>query len=194
MIYWTNKNIFSGYTFSETLWFWIDRNLFFYYVLPKSAFNKHRILKIDSATSNGNHGKYIFDSFGLRWRQHVTIGGLHEHCIAAEYTDCTRTVLIPRIKLFSSAPNFFFRCAEHDFRSEIFAMIINNVQGSTLWRFEVYPTAFFPPIASFMQHCTDPLHLTTSPLLFAYKGAPTTYRKWERQILLSINALKFLIK
>jgi hypothetical protein len=107
--------------------------IFFYCVFSKIAFNKHRTLKIDSATSTGNHGKYIFDSFGLRWRQRPTIEDLHEQCIATEDIDSTSTVLIPRTELFSSAPNLSFKVYRTRFPiQKDFAMIINKAQGSTL--------------------------------------------------------------
>ena len=163
MIYWTSEN------FSEPHDFELTAISFFYYVLLKIAFSKHRILKIDNATSTGNHANYILDSFGLRWRQHMIIGDLHGYCTAAAFTDSTNTVLIPRIKLCSSARTFPSNCAKGDFRSKKNLPWISITFRARRFNMLKYiQHHLFPPMASCLQHCTDPLHLTTSPLLLAY--------------------------
>jgi len=92
-------------------------------------------LKIDSAASTGNHGKYMkyVNVHWLWWRQLLIVRDLREHCIAEEVTGSVRAVLIPSIRLCLSQPTFPFRLCRRWFPIKTsFAMAISKVQSSNM--------------------------------------------------------------
>jgi hypothetical protein len=60
----------------------------------------------------------ILASLGLWCWQHMIVRGLYEHCIAAEYICCRKTILIPRISYVHQILQFLSNCVEHNFLSK----------------------------------------------------------------------------
>ena len=57
----------------------------------------------------------VLASLGLRWWQHIIVRGLYEHCVAAEYICCRKTILILRISYVHQIVPFLSNCARTQF-------------------------------------------------------------------------------
>jgi hypothetical protein len=91
---------------------------------------------------------------GLRWMQQMIIRGFHQHCKAAEFIGCRKTILIPRIQLYPSDPTILFQVCRRRLSNKIlFPLTINKAQGLNC--FAVYPPSPGFPMASSMWHFPD---------------------------------------
>ena len=60
----------------------------------------------------------ILASLGLWWWQHIIVRDLYEHCIAAEYIWCRKTILIPKISYVHQILTSLSNCVGHNFLSK----------------------------------------------------------------------------
>ena len=88
----------------------------------------------------------VLISLGLRLWQHMIVGSLHKHCVAAEDTGYTKLFLIYRFKIWHSDPTTHFKLWRRRFRIKIaFAVTFSKAQRQTLKPAEVYPPSSVPP-------------------------------------------------